>query len=385
MRTRRCLGSMALMLVLATSGAVWAQAKAGDRKDEGAGQEPQERAPVEKAQAEGQPPAGSGAKAKAAKAQTKAETKAEKPSAAPSAAGKSGSEAKQAEQPAAAAEAAAGAQPPESGPEAAAAQAPAPAPEGEREFFHHGHEPYRFLQRSEGRYFPEQRTEARPRGPAPRIEPGPPRKRGDAGSAIAIGLALEQDWNLDEGYDLFGEDDVAQNFSLWFSHDLLSLGERTVLAGEIGVGSGTDKASGEFDSMETALQNTRLHLAAYLRYAVWPVLQPHLRLAADASFVKAELDFADDEHFSDRDFSGGGSLGAGLTVRTPTRLFENRKGEFASLSIGLLFEGGYLLASPVSFDLVDDQQADRIEVRTPPLGKLELSGPYFRSSLVVRF
>lgn len=373
MRTRRCLAVVVMMLALAAPGAVAAQAKAGDKKAKAAAQAPGKKAKADKAQKQ-EPPA-------------KAEAQAAKPAAAPTAAGKAAAADKQAE-PATAA-AAAGAEPqaaePGTAPEPAAAPASAPAGQGDRKFFQQEKHPYRFLQRSEGHYFRGQRTGPRPTGPAPRLEPEPPRVRGDAGAAIGIGLSFEQDWNRDEGYDLFGEDDVAQRVSVWFSHDLLSFGERTVLAGELGVGSGVDETSGEFDSMKTSLNNTRLQVAAYVRHAIWPVLQPHLRLAGHVSFIKAELDFAGDENFSDRDISGGGSLGAGFMVRTPTRLFENRKGDFASLSLGLLFEGGYTLASPVTFDLVDDEQADRIEVRSARLGELELSGPYFRAGLVVRF
>ena len=103
----------------------------------------------------------------------------------------------------------------------------AAGPKKDRKFFEGEKRPYRFLRRSDGepRHFSEERVDARPTGPAPRIEAEPPRVRGDAGSAIAIGLSFEQDWNLDDGYDLFGEDDVMPRVTVWVSHDLLSLGE----------------------------------------------------------------------------------------------------------------------------------------------------------------
>ncbi len=364
MRTKRWLTVVSMVLVLVATGAAEAQVEAGDKK-QSAAKAGQKRAQVEAAQK---------------KAPVAVEAEAVKPAAAEKA---------EAEPAAAGDEAAATPPAAEAPAEAATAEGAAAerAAEGEPAFFEGQEGPYRFLQRADGgqRHFPEQRTEANPTGPPLRMEPEPARVRGDAGAAIAIGLAFEQDWNLDEGYDLFGEDDVAPRIGVWFGHDLLSLGERTILAGEIGVGSGMDTTSGEFDSMETTLQNTRLQVAACLRHVIWPVLQPHLRLAGHLSFLEAKLDFGDDERFKDEGFSGGGSLGAGFTVRTPTRLFENRKGGFASLSIGVLLEGGYMLASPVSFDLVEDEPTDRIEVRKAPLGELALSGPYFRSSLLVRF
>ena len=365
MRTRKWLTLVSMMLALAATGAAAAQVKAGEPKQSAAQVAP------EKAQAQAVPK----------KEQAAAETEAQ--------ATEPAAEEKARAEPEPAAEDAAAKTPvgEPAGEEAPpAAGAVEPAAKGEPRFFQEQENPYRFLQRIGGqpRYFPEQRTEARPEGPPLRIEPEPARVRGDAGAAIAIGLALEQDWNLDQGYDLFGEDEVAPRIALWFAHDLLALGERTILAGEIGVGSGRDTTSGEFDGMETTLRNTRLQVAAYLRHLIWPVFQPHLRLAGHVAFVEAELDFGD-EKYADDGVSGGGSLGAGFTVGTPTRLFENHQGEFASLSIGVLLEGGYLLASPVSFDLVADEPADRIEVRTASLGELALSGPYFRSSFLVRF
>ena len=378
MGTRRWLTAVWLLLALGTTGAAAAQVKAGNEGKGKGAKAPQKGAPAEAAEDKGQAVVESGsesgkpaAEAKAADA-VPALTAGDSPPAEPLSA-QTAAEGAPAAQTAA-----------EGAPAAEAAGGPAAGQEPK--FFKGQSTPYRFLQRAEGRqrYFTEQRLDANPLGQPPRIEPEPARVRGDAAAAIAIGIALEQDWNLDEGYDLFGEDDAARRVTVWFAHDLLSLGERTVLAGEIGAGWGRDTTSGEFDSMDTTLRNTRLQVAVYLRHLVWPVLQPHLRLAGHLSFIEAELDFGE-EKYSDDGVSGGGSLGAGFMVRTPTRLFENRKGEFASLSIGLLFEGGYTLASPVSFDLVADEPAGRVEERTAPLGELALSGPYLRGTLLVRF
>ena len=387
MRMRRWLTVVWLVLALGTTGVAAAQIKAGDEKAKARARTPnQEKKEINQSEAgrakEAEPVAGSQAEAVHRPAEPEKSTEPAAPIS---------EEAQPAAVKPAEAEPTAGAQPAAG----RAAEPPAASPygppsQGDRKFF--GQEQrrhYRFLTREQGekRYFTEQRVEARPTGPPLRIEPKPEpeRVRGDAGAAIGIGLSFEQDWNLDKSYDLFGEDDVAPRVSLWFSYDLLSLGQRTILSGEIGVGSGRDETRGEFDGMATTLQNTRLQVAVYLRQVIWPVFQPHLRLAGHLAYLEADLDFHGEERFSDNGFTGGGSLGAGFMVRTPTRLFENRRGEFASLSFGVLLEGGYMLASPVSFELVEDQPEGRVEVRYPPLGELALSGPYFRSSLLVRF
>jgi len=376
MRTRTCLGSIVALLALAMAGVAGAQIKAELKT--GAAVKPEAQKPkADKGRAEETPPAPVAAPAPApAPAQ---------PAAVQGAAAMSPAPQTQA-QPAPALAADSQVQQPVGQTGQVAPQSGGPTAPGEPRFYQvHKQEPRRFLQRSDQRYFPGEVPGARPQGPAPVAPPEPPRVRGDAGAAFGLGLAVDLDWNLDEGYDLYGEDDVAPRLGLWFSYDLLQLGKRAILAAEIGASSGMDSTNWPFGDLDTSLNVTRFHLAADLRYALWPVLQPYLRLAAHGSLVKMELNFPDDESFTDKDFSGGGSLGVGFTVRTPTRLFENRQGKFASLSVGVLFEGGYMLASPVSFDLGGKGSDDRIEVTSASLGELDLSGPYFRTSLVVRF
>jgi hypothetical protein len=81
-----------------------------------------------------------------------------------------------------------------------------------------------------------------------------------------------------------------------------------------------------------------------------------------------------------------GSLGLGVLLRTPTRMFENRRGAYASLSLGLMFEGGYTLAAPVDMKLAADGAGERdVALVESELGELERSGPYARISAVARF
>ena len=97
-----------------------------------------------------------------------------------------------------------------------------------------------------------------------------------------------------------------------------------------------------------------------------------------------ELD-ATTQHFEDDGIAPFGSAGLGLTLRTPTRTFEDRRGNLASLSFGLMIEGGYTLSAPLDFKLdgPGPRKSD-ITLSEADLGELDRSGPYVRVSLVGR-
>jgi hypothetical protein len=58
----------------------------------------------------------------------------------------------------------------------------------------------------------------------------------------------------------------------------------------------------------------------------------------------------------------------------------------ASLSVGLLLEGGYTLVGPASLALdPTDTPSQAIDLQEPTLGELNRAGPYIRTSLVIRF
>jgi len=133
---------------------------------------------------------------------------------------------------------------------------------------------------------------------------------------------------------------------------------------------------------------------AQLRWVPIDFLQPYARVVGGAALIDMELSsFAPSETFAD---DGGepfdslispfASLGLGLTLRTPARAFENRRGDLASLSTGVMIEGGYTLAAPVETQL-DGRGPDRrdIALTEAEFGELERSGPYVRASLFVRF
>jgi len=141
----------------------------------------------------------------------------------------------------------------------------------------------------------------------------------------------------------------------------------------------------------TKLTTHVAYAGATMRWVLLDWMQPHLRLAGGAAIIDAQLQAAGNTF---HDGAGGvfedmispyGSAGLGFLLRTPTRLFENRRGRYASLSFGLMVEGGYTLAAPVDVALEGPKPGARgIPVAEPELGELERSGPYIRVSLVGR-
>ncbi|HMI93930.1 MAG TPA: hypothetical protein VK509_21295 [Polyangiales bacterium] len=221
-------------------------------------------------------------------------------------------------------------------------------------------------------------------------EPDP--VHGDAGAAFALGLSFDAPWYDDPGYDVFSEEDsdVAGRLGLWVAYDFASLSDDVIAAVELGWGH--ESAEGRvLDVAETKLTTNVAYAGATMRWVPLSWLQPHLRLAGGAAIVDARL-VAANETFHDG--AGGvfedmispyGSAGLGFSLRTPTRMFENRRGRFASLSFGLMVEGGYTLAAPVDVALEGPKASARdIPVAEPALGELERSGPYIRVSLVGR-
>jgi hypothetical protein len=238
----------------------------------------------------------------------------------------------------------------------------------------------RFLERIKG-------PNAKPNPPT--IAPAPPRPVRSAGSSLALAIVFERSWANDRGYDVFGDRSRVRQVGLWVAHDIWSISQRVIVAAEAGW-VGWDETSDYLDTdVETKLTTGSLHVGANIRYTLEPWLQPHLRLAVGVSFLEMKIESIEDSSaatFSDRRVLPFGSLGGGLFLRTPTRLFENKRGNFASLSLGVLVEGGYTLAGAASFSLKPKEHSkEDIEINSADLGKLNRSGGYVRISLVVRF
>ncbi|MBN1654734.1 MAG: hypothetical protein JXA30_13265 [Deltaproteobacteria bacterium] len=219
-------------------------------------------------------------------------------------------------------------------------------------------------------------------------EPDP--DSGNTDPLIALGLEIDTIWNTDPGFDLFSEDDVSTQVGFWFSYDLFSITREIVFVGEIGLGIGgvEDQPQKNLD-LSWTMTSVRAYLAANLRYKLFSWIYPHLRVAGGACFGSMEFQLRDDpnriQSADENTTSPFGNIGAGITLQTPNRMFENSSGAFASLSLGLLIEAGYTMASPMSLSLETATEDDQIEKRIAGLGDLDLSGPYVRTSVMVRF
>lgn len=231
----------------------------------------------------------------------------------------------------------------------------------------------------------DQQSAAQAQAPAAQPEPAAVR-HGDAGAAIAVGLSIELPWHTEHNFDLFSSNDIGERFGLWATYDVLSLGERAFVA----AGAGFDVESIESKNLlggalDTTLTATVLYGTAVARYVPTDWIQPHVRLSAGAQLVRSELAFGDVAFRNNGDLPFG-SLGAGFTLRSPTRLFESSRGELASLSVGVMIEGGYTLAQPLEMKVDGSGPDDRdIALIESDLGELDRSGPFMRISLVARF
>jgi hypothetical protein len=241
-----------------------------------------------------------------------------------------------------------------------------------------GAPPVRFLEKTQ---------RSNPMAKAPKTEP--PRPVRSAGAPIAIALVYERAWATDSGYNLFGDKNRVKQFGLWASYDIWTVSPRLILAAE-GGWAGWEEKSHYMDAVfQTRLSTGTFHLGANLRYAVQPWLQPHIRVAGGVSLLDVEIKSTENDvetSFKDHDVSPFASIGAGFMLRTPTRLFETNSGDFASLSMGVVLEGGYTFGAPASFTLEPKEKSnERILLKSADLGKLDRSAGYLRISLVVRF
>jgi hypothetical protein len=218
-------------------------------------------------------------------------------------------------------------------------------------------------------------------------DPGP-RVYGDAGAALAVGVSLDTPWYTDSGFDVFRDEDMTTRLGLWAAHDLVSLQPDLIMAVELGWGREHERESSlRGGALRSELETHAFFAGAQVRWVPLGMLQPYARVAGGAARVDMELRSASPaQRFEDDAVSPFGSLGLGLLVRTPTRLFESRRGRYASLSFGLMLEGGYTLAAPVEMKLDGRGPGERdIALTEADLGELERSGPYARLSWVARF
>jgi hypothetical protein len=215
----------------------------------------------------------------------------------------------------------------------------------------------------------------------PRLTPiQPPRRHGDAGGPWALGMAVDVSWRDDPGYHYVTRHRASGEFELFASHDVLEIGRPLVVSAGLSYRHFGSKAQSDLSLDQHALQGD---LVARVTAASW--LFPHVRASFGVVTSKLELD--SDQHdisLTVHDTNWLATFGGGATLRTPARLFESRRGKLASLSFGIILEGGYVLAPAADFH----QRGSHGEgiARAPlSLGLLDRKAPYLRIGMVTRF
>jgi hypothetical protein len=209
--------------------------------------------------------------------------------------------------------------------------------------------------------------------------PKPPRRRGDAGAPFAFGVGGGYAWNDDTGRLMVGPKRQGQ-LDLYASYDLFQPVRRLVIA----LGTSFRHANGSSDLLEIRDSTLQADLLARVEFADW--LWPQLRASAGAVWTHVSLkDAGLGGTIADKDVAFAGTLGGGIMLRTPTRLFETQRGRLASLSFGVLTEAGYTMAAAASIRGTPSGGSSDVERSSVQLGSLSRSGPYLRILGVVRF
>jgi hypothetical protein len=213
-----------------------------------------------------------------------------------------------------------------------------------------------------------------------------PRVYGDAGAPWTIGLDITTAFLNDVGFRHFDGRGVRPRFGVFASHDVATLAHKLILAVEVGAAIESADAPGLLGAnSQVSLDSQTFHAALDLRWDVLSFLAPQLRASGGVSLFQVDLADQERSYLTEQAASGFGALGAGVLLHTPPRAFETHAGGMSSFGMGLLLEGGYALRSPIDVGLHAKASAREIAVVDASLGRLSLSGAYFRSALLVRF
>jgi hypothetical protein len=206
------------------------------------------------------------------------------------------------------------------------------------------------------------------------------RRYGDAGAPFAIGMGGAIRFRSDAGYQKLHAGDHQTELDLFASYDVYQPVRRIVIA------AGLNYRNAQLGDDQTVAINTNAIQADVIaRYTLTTFLFPQIRAGVGAQLSRIDLEDSSGQFSAhDHSASASGSIGAGLTIQTPRRLFETRRGRLASLSLGVLVEGGYAFAAAANYHLKVSSDSDLADSEIA-LGKLDLGGPYLRINGVVRF
>jgi hypothetical protein len=194
-------------------------------------------------------------------------------------------------------------------------------------------------------------------------------------------------WYTGPSFDFFSEKDnatspgVSLGYSLW-------LAEPLSIVPELGWGTNTVSQDGMFGGaiMHTEVKSHDLYGGLSVRYGLLSFLDTHVRVAGGASILDARVEPSGlASGLESSGLSPFGTLGGGLSLHSPAGALETRGGALRSVIGGITVEGGYRMGSDFEVNPTPAAEAGRIPTTYMSLGKLERSGPYVRTSLVVRF
>jgi len=211
-------------------------------------------------------------------------------------------------------------------------------------------------------------------------KPVEPYVRRSAGAPVALAAGGGLAWNDDPGYRLAGDKRRPQ-FDAMASYDILQPTKHLVIS----LGASIRHAKAEADDALTIVDNTlQAELMARLAFPSW--IWPHVRASVGGAWTRVKLSDGVGTHgtIEDRDVGLVSSFGGGITLRTPARALETASGHLASLSLGVLVEGGYNLGQAASLSGVPSGSTD-VARGAVKLGSLDRNAPYLRILGVVRF
>jgi len=212
------------------------------------------------------------------------------------------------------------------------------------------------------------------------VEPAvEPRRHGDATAPFALGIGGSFLWPGEQDYAL-SEQKRTGAFELFATYDVWTPVPTLVLAAGVSLRNESRTIDYDYDLRQNIVQAELM-----VRQVATPWLHPHLRVAVGGVITNfSRTDSAAGVKYEDTAGGVASTFGAGFTLRTPPRLFETRKGHLASLSFGVLVEGGYALNQDAELE-AKPTQASEIERATFSFGSLERSAAYLRIAGVVRF
>lgn len=215
---------------------------------------------------------------------------------------------------------------------------------------------------------------------SPRLHAIEPRRHGNAGAPWTVAVGGSLLWRNDRAQRVLLDDERTGALELFAAHDVWSPFRGAVLA--LGASLRSERARGEDDQ---DLRSYAVQAEALARYGVTSWLWPHVRAAVGGVTTRLQQrDSAAGIDFEDRSGSALGTFGAGFTLRTPTRMFETHGGRLASLSMGVLVEGGYTVAKDADLTLRPTTDSE-VQRATFSLGAVQRSAPYLRIMGVLRF